>query len=102
METKSTLRRIRRMLAVGVISGLLLTGCASTSDQFEAFIKNADYVKAVDLYTSEMRGNSSLEIDAKDFLESYLDEQWSAYLAGEIDSSAMEVTLDITLFLSMH
>lgn len=95
METKSTLRRIRRMLAVGVISGLLLTGCASTSDQFEAFIKNADYVKAVDLYTSEMRGNSSLEIDAKDFLESYLDEQWSAYLAGEIDSSAMEVTLDV-------
>lgn len=95
METKSTLRRIRRMLAVGAISGLLLTGCASTSDQFEAFIKNSDYVKALDLYISEMRGNSSLEIDANDFLESYLDEQWSAYLAGEIDSGAMEVTLDV-------
>ena len=95
METNSTLRRIRRMLAVGAISGLLLTGCASTSDQFEAFIKNGDYAKALDLYVSEIQGNSALEIDADDFLSSYLDEQWNGYLDGSVENSSMEITFDI-------
>lgn len=74
---------------------ILLTSCASTSDQFEAFIKNGDYAKAIDLYTSEIQGNSALEIDAEDFLESYLDEKWNDYLAGELDSGNLEVTLDV-------
>ena len=74
---------------------LLLAGCTSTSDQFEAFIKNGDYAKALDLYVSEIQGNSALEIDADDFLSSYLDEQWNGYLDGSVDNSSMEITFDI-------
>lgn len=74
---------------------ILLTSCASTSDQFQAFIKNGDYAKAIDLYTSEIQGNSALEIGAVDFLESYLDEKWNDYLAGELDSGDLEVKLDV-------
>lgn len=95
MKEKSNCGRIGRVLLTGVISGLLLAGCTSTSSQFEGFIKKGDYTKAIDLYTSKIRGNSALEIDAEDFLESYLEERWNGYLSGELDSNELEITLDV-------
>lgn len=72
---------------------LLLAGCASTSDQFEAYVQNGDYSKAIEAYTTEIQGNAAMEIDADEFLSTYLDDQWNQYLAGELDSSEFDVTM---------
>lgn len=72
---------------------LLLAGCTSTSDQFEAYVQNGDYSKAIEAYTTEIQGNAAMEIDADEFLRTYLDDQWNQYLAEELDSSEFDVTM---------
>ena len=72
---------------------LLLAGCASTSDQFEAYVQNGDYSKAIEAYTTEIQGNAAMELEADEFLSTYLDHQWNQYLAEELDSSEFDVTM---------
>ena len=95
MGIKSLSKKIRTGIIVGIIFGGCLAGCASTSDQFEVYVKNGEYVKAIDLYVSEIRGNSALEMNADAFLSSYLDEQWNGYLDGSVENSSMEITFDV-------
>ena len=72
---------------------LLLAGCASTSDQFEAYVQNGDYSKAIEAYTTEIQGNAAMELDADEFLSTYLDDKWNQYLTEELDSSEFDVTM---------
>ena len=72
---------------------LLLAGCASTSDQFEAYVQNGDYSKAIEAYTTEIQGNAAMELDADEFLSTYLDDQWNQYLAEELGSNEFDVTV---------
>lgn len=72
---------------------LLLAGCASTSDQFEAYVQNGDYSKAIEAYTTEIQGNAAMELDADEFLSTYLDDQWKKYLAEELGSNEFDVTV---------
>lgn len=61
-----------------------LAGCGSSADSFENHVKNGDYVKAIEFYQKEFAGNSGSENTAKAFLQNYLEENWSNYVAGNI------------------
>lgn len=86
---------MNKTVATLLISGslLLLAGCASTSDQFEAYVQNGDYSKAIEAYTTEIQGNAAMELDADEFLSTYLDDKWNQYLTEELDSSEFDVTM---------
>lgn len=93
MNTKPMSQRFHKILLVGAVWGLLLTGCAITSDQFEAYVQNGDYSKAIESYTTEIQGNAAMELDADEFLSTYLDDQWKKYLAEELGSNEFDVTV---------
>ena len=61
-----------------------LAGCGSSADSFENHVKNGDYIKAIEFYQKEFAGNSGSENTAKAFLQNYLEESWSNYVAGTI------------------
>lgn len=86
---------MKKMVATLLITSclLLLAGCASTSDQFEAYVQNGDYSKAIEAYTTEIQGNAAMELDADEFLSTYLDDKWNQYLTEELDSSEFDVTM---------
>ena len=84
----------KRLACYVMVCGLiLLSGCTNTSDQFVAQVQNGDYVKAIETYTTEIQGNAAKELEADEFLSTYLNGKWEDYLAGELENSEFDVTM---------
>ena len=81
------------LVALEMCGLMLLVACASTTDQFETQVINGDYSKAIETYTTEIQGNTSEELAADEFLNTYLEERWDSYLAGELENSEFDVTM---------
>jgi len=89
------MKKINRfaLLAIVVIAAILLCGCGNNADAFEQYVRDGNYLDAIDCYY-EFMGDAVEEIKAKRFLESYLDESMKAYaVAEEMSEEDIEVVL---------
>lgn len=67
-------------------------GASNTQvEKFAAHIIDNEYADAVALYNSEISGNSELEVEAANCMETYLSDLKSDILSGELDNSSAEI-----------
>lgn len=79
-----------------VVMVLFLTSCG-VAGSFEDSVSSGDYEKAVTIYREKISGNSSKELDAKNFLLDYMQGALSDYALGKIDSRSAESKFNFLL-----
>ena len=76
------------IMLICVIAVTALTGCGDPIDSFTNEVMDGKYDKAVEIFRSEIMGNSTAENTAITFLQNFIDESWSKYVAGTIADEA--------------
>lgn len=76
------------IMLICVFAVTTLTGCGDPIDSFTNEVMDGNYDKAVEIFRSEIMGNSTAENTAITFLQNFIDESWSKYIAGTIADEA--------------
>jgi len=79
-----------------MILSILLTACGS-SQSFENYVTSGDYSKAITLYRDKIAGNSGKELEAKRFLETYMQDTLNDYAEGKTENQNAESIFDCLL-----
>lgn len=79
------------------VSLLLFLSACGTSDSFEKHVRSGNYADAISLYRDKISGNSTKELDAKNFLLEYIQKTLTDYASGEIDDQSAESVFDCLL-----
>lgn len=95
-------RRWRQAVALllALATCLSLTGCDSSVNRFESYVRRGDSARAIDYYWDQIAGHTSEEQMAAKFLSSYLDAQLDAYAAGKLSGAECERTLETVQYIN--
>lgn len=95
MHVRTTLQ-VGSVVFFSFLLAICLTAC-NASCNFEKCVESGNYIDAINVYREKISGNSTKELEAKDFVRQYMQDALDNYASGEIDNRQVESAFDCLL-----
>lgn len=95
MHVRTTLQ-VGSVVFFSFLLAICLTAC-NASCNFEKCVESGNYIDVINVYREKISGNSTKELEAKDFVRQYMQDALDNYASGEIDNRQVESAFDCLL-----